>query len=244
MDFSKAECALRSGYSAAAEQYRKDDEIEVTTGHHRHLSRLLKEITLSFGRPITVLDAGCGTGRYFYCLKNVERLIGMDITPAMLDRAREPVNGDCISARDIQLVVGNVFFASFAPHSFDFIYSLGMFGHGCPMTVDICNRFHSWLTADGELLFDTVDVSGLTWSERLKKHARHCVYHLLPERLQTVMDERQKHIPFFTLTKRELSGIMRTTRFSRFRVSSHVCESPLWEGRHLICRASTSASGS
>jgi SAM-dependent methyltransferase len=237
MNYLKTEAALRAGYGAEVDQYRKDDEIEVTTAHHQRLAATLAAISSSFGRAISVLDVGCGTGRYFYCLKNVARLVGMDITPEMLAAARQPVNAGQISAGSVELVQGNIFFASFEPRSFDFIYSLGMFGHGCPVTVEVCDKLHSWLAPGGRLFFDTIDLAGLPWAQRARKQARKIVYRAAPGLLRRALDRRQNDTPFFGLTRRELAKILRASKFSRFDIASRVCESPLWQGRHLECVA-------
>jgi SAM-dependent methyltransferase len=244
MDIQRAETALQASYGAGAARYRSDDDIEVTTPQHRRLAAKLAEISFSFGRPIAVLDVGCGTGRYFYCLQNVDRLVGMDITPEMLAAARQPVNGYLVSAQSIELVRGNVFFASFAPCSFDLIYSFGMFGHGCPVTVEVCDKLYSWLAPGGCLFFDTIDLAGLPWAERVKKVVRRRIYAVAPSRLKVLLDERQKDTPFFGLTRRELARILGASRFRQFRIASEVCESPLWQGRHLECMARLPAQGS
>jgi SAM-dependent methyltransferase len=109
--------------------------IEVTTPRHRHLHGILREISTSFGQPISVLDAGCGTGRYFHCLENVALLVGMDLSPEMLAAARHPVRRDSVAARRVQLLCQNICRACFPAGTFDFVYSLGMFGNGCPVTL-------------------------------------------------------------------------------------------------------------
>ena len=223
-------------------KYRSDDEIEVKSPHHQRLAGRLAAISASFGRPISVLDVGCGTGRFFYCLNNVDKLIGMDISPEMLESAKQPVNASNITARNIQLIQGNVFFASFAPQSFDFIYSFGMFGHGCPVTQEVCDRFHSWLVPGGQIYFDTVDIAGLPWWDRTRKLARKAIYPKLPQSLRSVLDSRENDTPFFGMTQRELEHVLKASRFSSFAVVSQVCESPLWQGRHLECRACASGS--
>jgi SAM-dependent methyltransferase len=238
MDIQQAETALQASYASGARQYRQDDEIEVVTPHHRRLARKLAELSSSFGRPISVLDVGCGTGRYFYCLKNVSRLVGMDITPQMLAAARQPVHSNMVSAKSIELIRGNVFLAAFAPGSFELIYSFGMFGHGCPVTVEVCDKLHSWLAPGGYLFFDTIDVAGLPWAERVRKRVRKRLYSLAPSGLKALLDRRQQGTPFFGLTRRELERLLRGSRFSSFEVTSEACESPLWQGRHLECLAS------
>jgi SAM-dependent methyltransferase len=237
MDILKAETALQASYASGAARYRKDDDVEVTTPHHRRLAKKLAELSSSFGRPISVLDVGCGTGRYFYCLQNVQRLVGMDITPEMLAAAREPVNRHLVSAQSIELVRGNAFLATFAPRSFDLIYSFGMFGHGCPVTIEVCNTFYSWLTPGGYLFFDAIDVAGLPRAERLRKQLRKRLYSVAPGSLKARLDRRQQGTPFFGLTRRELERILGASRLTRYCVTSEVCESPLWRGRHLECLA-------
>jgi SAM-dependent methyltransferase len=237
MNFQRAEAALRHSYGEMANKYRSDDEIEVTSPHHRRLAARLADISASFNRPISVLDVGCGTGRFFHCLKNVDRLIGMDISPEMLDGAKQPVNAAKITVRNIQLIQGNLFFATFAPQSFDFIYSFGMFGHGCPVTPEACDKLHSWLAPDGQLYFDTVDIAGLPWWERSRKLVRRSVYSRLPRKLKETLDRRENDTPFFGMAKPELEDILKSSQFSSFAVVSKVCESPLWQGRHLECHA-------
>ena len=238
IDFEMLGKSIKASYHNAATQYRDDDEIEITSEHHRHLKKVLGTFSASFGCPITVLDAGCGTGRYFYCLKKVESLVGIDISEAMLEIAQNPVRQKEISAKKIQLKCENIHFASFAPGSFDFIYSLGMFGHGCPVTVDICNQFHDWLAPGGQLFFDVVDVATLSWSRRIRRKIRAGIHSILPPRLKTLLDKRVIGVPFFGLSKKELESLMSASRFSNFSVSAQRCHSPLWRGVHLECSAS------
>jgi SAM-dependent methyltransferase len=240
MDFQRTEAALRQSYDQMATKYRSDDEIEVTSAHHQRLAARLAVVSSSFDRPISVLDAGCGTGRFFYSLNNVDKLVGMDISPEMPQAAKQPVNAAKITARNIQLIQGNIFFASFAPQSFDLIYSFGMFGHGCPITREVCDKFHSWLVPGGQVYFDTVDIAGLPWWDRTRKQVRKAIYPRLPQKVKDILDQRERDTPFFGMTKHELEEILRCSRFSSFAVISKVCESPLWQGRHLECRACVS----
>ncbi len=237
MNYQTVEDTIKAGYREVTTQYRRDDEIEVTTEHHRRVSALLREICDSFPHPINVLDVGCGTGRYFHCLTNVKELTGMDITEEMLRAAESPVREEQVSARGIRLIRSNVYLASFPPESFHLIYSLGMFGNGCPVTVELCNKFHSWLVPGGKIFFNTVDIAGLPVSYRARRQARQLIYPILSSHWQKVLDKREARHPFFSLTKRQLEGIMRQTEFAEFSVASYVCASPLWSGRHLECLA-------
>jgi SAM-dependent methyltransferase len=227
------EDGLRAAYRQVWSRYRSDDELEVRTENHRRLTRILGGLSSSFGRGISVLDAGCGTGRYFHCLNGVERLVGMDLSPEMLAAARAPVRSEEISARQIELLCANVFLHQWPPASFDLIYSLGMFGNGCPVTAEICDRFHEWLRPGGKLFFNTVEVSTLPWRVRVRMKLRRVLARTLPKSEA----RHRRAIPFFAMTKRELRKLLRGSRFEKFSVAQVGCVSPLWQGVHLECLA-------
>jgi cyclopropane fatty-acyl-phospholipid synthase-like methyltransferase len=232
-----AEETIKASYREVWRQYRRDDEIEVTTQNHRRLEAMLRKLTSSFGRPISVLEAGCGTGRYFHCLENVEELVGVDVSPEMLDAAQQPVRAELITAKNIKLQCRNIHHDAFRPQTFDFIYSLGMFGNGCPVTADICDRFYEWLKPDGKLFFNTIQQTSSRFYVQGRKKLRQWVYTVLPRRVQHALDERQQRFPFYALTKKELEAILQVTRFKSFEVSEQVCRSPLATGPRLECVA-------
>lgn len=238
MNFEEVGDSLKASYAKVAARYRCDDEIEVTTEHHRHLKSILYRMSSSFGRPITTLDAGCGTGRYFNCLKHVERLVGLDLSEEMLKIAENPVRKNDITIGVIELKCGNIYLQDFPSESFDLIYSLGMFGYGCPVSVEVCNKFYDWLAPGGKLFFDTVDIATVPWHRRVRQRIRAGIYPLLPQRGKKMLDKRAGGAPFFGLAKKDLERIMHATRFSNISVSSQVCHSPLWRGVHLECSAS------
>lgn len=245
INYEAVEERIRAGYREVTAQYRRDDEVEVQTENHRRLAATLKAICRSFPSAISVLDVGCGTGRYFHCLENVRVLTGIDISQEMLDEAGKPVRQKDITAAEIQLLRANIYLASFPPQTFDFIYSLGMFGHGCPVTVEICNKLHDWLKPDGKLFFDIVDFAALPWWYRARRAARKVLYPALPQAIQVALDKREQRSPFFGLTRRQLSTVLNLTRFRNFTIHSQPCHSPLWSGRHLEClatKAGTTAS--
>jgi SAM-dependent methyltransferase len=237
MNYEAIAETIRADYREITGQYRRDDEIEVATENHRRLGATLKGICDSFPHPITVLDAGCGTGRYFHCLTNVRELIGIDITEEMLRAAERPVRSEEIPTQNLRLVCANVYLMDFPPESFHFIYSLGMFGNGCPVTVELCDRFHRWLVPGGKLFFDAVDLAGQPFWYRARRQARKLVYPMLAQRWRMALDEREAQHPFFGLTQHALEDILDQSDFQDYRVTSQACESPLWTGRHLECLA-------
>lgn len=237
LNYLSVEEQIKAAYRQVTAQYRRDDEIEVTTPNHRRLRQLLGQICRSFGKDIRVLDVGCGTGRYFHCLQNVACLVGIDVSEEMLKAAGRPVLHQAISATKIELIQANAYLASFPLHSFDFIYSLGMFGHGCPVTARICNSFFRWLAPGGRLLFNTVDFAGLPICYQVRRRVRSVVYPLLTRNLRDKLDAREQRSPFFGMARRELVRVIANSHFHDFEVTSHPCQSPLWNGRHLQCLA-------
>src|SRR5215510_482561 len=89
---------LEAAYRQNAGAYRQHDEIEARTDHHCWVWKTLSDLSASFGRAISVLEAGCGTGRYFHCVQNVHRLTGVDVSPEMLAAAEQPIRPELITA--------------------------------------------------------------------------------------------------------------------------------------------------
>jgi len=237
MDYELVAANVRASYREVWPKYRQDDEVEVTTENHQHYSSILREISSSFDRPISVLDVGCGTGRYFHCLQNAGQLVGIDVSPDMLKAAESPVRESQITAEEIQLICDNIFLISFPPASFDFIYSVGMFGYGCPLTLALCNRFYDWLKPAGRLFFNVLDFRTLSRRRRIRKRLGRILYHLLPSQMKKRLDDRDHWLPFFGVTRKELQSLMRQSAFPRFAISSHICDSALWRGALLECSA-------
>ena len=228
---------LRDAYRRAAAEYRRDDEIEVRTDHHCWIWKTLADLSSSFEREISVLDAGCGTGRHFHCLKNVKRLVGLDLSPEMLRAARAPIHEELISVKEIELVCGDVHKVTFPSRSFDLICSLGMFGYGCELTVEVINKFYDWLLPDGILLIDVSDSSGVLRSVRFRAAVRKFAYPMLPAGAQQRIEKRRQGIPFSPVSRRELTRLLRRSAFPDWEIYRRPCHSPCWSVDKLECIA-------
>ena len=228
---NEAKIVLDQPYSA---MYRESDESEIASESYKRICSIIADISRSFGYRISVLDLGCGTGRYFHCLQHVERLIGVDIALNMLKHARNPVKSDKIRANHIDLICANIFDLQISPDSFDFIYSVGILGEVAPFDFYICNKLFSLLKPGGKLFFTVVDVYSKFETMTLKRRIAERVCPLLPSVLKSKLRERLKT---FYMTDRELRGILEKSKFTQYEVFRHVSTSPLWIGAHYECIA-------
>jgi ubiquinone/menaquinone biosynthesis C-methylase UbiE/uncharacterized protein YbaR (Trm112 family) len=77
-------------------------------------------------RGKTVLDAGCGSGRFTSLLaSHGARIVGVDIDSTGLHQASEAI----ADYKDAHFVQADLFSLPFRPGAFDFIYSLGVLHH-------------------------------------------------------------------------------------------------------------------
>jgi len=75
------------------------------------------------GDSVSVLDLGCGTGRYIDALVNVEKYVGVDMSPHMQVYAREICNELSI---DSEFFLQSIFEYSVVERSFDLIICIGI----------------------------------------------------------------------------------------------------------------------
>ena len=79
-----------------ASGYRKADDDLVHSEAWGVYAWKLNELCSRFINPINALDIGCGTGRFFSALTNVNTLYGVDKSKAMLKQAETPANYDVV----------------------------------------------------------------------------------------------------------------------------------------------------
>lgn len=139
-----------------ARRYREHDEQLGSVDAYLAFCGWLRELCRRFDRPIDVLDLGCGTGRYFCALTNVNRLVGLDASGAMLAEAARPHDAELITARSVELVEGDVLTHEFEADSFDLIYSIGVLAEHTPFDTRIVANAARWLRPGGRFAFTTV----------------------------------------------------------------------------------------
>jgi SAM-dependent methyltransferase len=129
----------------------------------------------SFGRPIDVLDMGCGTGRYFHSLRSIRRLVGIDVSRPMLEQARQPVGGAPIAAGSLTLVEGDFLLHEFAPADFDLVYSIGVLAEHSPFDAEVSARVRRWLRRGGRFAFTAVHPRSFSVPRTLKRRVAEAV---------------------------------------------------------------------
>lgn len=158
-----------------AKHYRAFDERLATDRGFAVFSPWLGSLCRSFGRPIDVLDLGCGTGRYFASLTGVRELVGLDASADMLEQARAPIDAARVTAGRVTLVRGDAATHAFEPGRFDLIYSVGVLGEHIPLTANLIRRVAGWLAPSGRLAFTAVhpesETVAPTWKRRLGRAA-------------------------------------------------------------------------
>jgi ubiquinone/menaquinone biosynthesis C-methylase UbiE len=226
---------LAASYNRGAHQYRLDDEIEARSENHHRLGGNLRRICQSFRRPIRVMEIGCGTGRYFHWLRNVQLLVGTDISEEMLKEARHPLQSNEVHIEEIRLVQGDIYEMSFEPEDFDFIYCLGVFGYGASVTGELCQKLHRWLAPAGRVYFNAIETPPEGRNERIKRAIKSAVLPRLPSSLQRRFASRHTGVPLIRHTRCQIEQAMEAGGFSDFSIGTSFCDSPLWRGVHLEC---------
>lgn len=226
---------------ARARRYRQADVLAVGRGSRRHYCDALHRLCESFGRKIDVLDVGCGSGRYFHCLRNVRQLTGIDISPHMLEQARDPIHGEALDVEALELLCGDIRTMELPDRSFDLIYSIGVVGEYCPVDDVLLERLARLLAPRGMLFFTTVDVySRLQMPENarlsLSRRALRKCFPLLPPAARRAVN---RGLSSYYVTETQLVELLHRSPFTRFTITRYQHPSG-WKGTHFDCLATTS----
>ena len=175
---------------AYARRYRDHDDRIRDSDLVTRFSGWLGSVCESAGRPIDVLDLGCGTGRYFHALRHVRRLVGIDVSKPMLEQARQPVGGASIPAESLTLIEGDFLVHPFDPEAFDLVYSIGVLAEHSPFDDAVAARVRRWLKPGGRFAFTAVHPLSFSVPRTLKRRAAEWVLPLAGGMLRRSLRDR------------------------------------------------------
>jgi SAM-dependent methyltransferase len=116
-----------------AEGYRQSDDLIKTMPEYWQLREFILKFFNKINGKKSVLELGCGTGRYFHLFDGhqVDRFVGIDLSEDMLQIAKysppfkEEISINPILICDDFMNVTNI-------GKFDFVYSIGVLGEHMP----------------------------------------------------------------------------------------------------------------
>ncbi len=211
--------------------YRRYDEQFIHTPAYTHIAGKISALTSAFQRPISILDIGCGTGRYFHALHNARSIMGIDVSPEMLREARTPFGAERLANIRVELVSGNFYDHEFGGRKFDFIYSIGVLGEHTVFDSHVAGKMFELLREGGVCFFSVVDIEP---RKNAKRRLAEVAYPFLPRPVKAVLDKRWETC---YMTLEQLTEIMNKQNFRNFEIERYISEDPLWEGVHLECIA-------
>jgi SAM-dependent methyltransferase len=173
-----------------ARRYRQvDDEIR----HGALVTRFgewLRAACEAFGREIVALDLGCGTGRYFWALRGVRELVGVDVSAAMLAEAQRPVDTGIVSVPSVRLIQGDFLAVELPRGTFDLVYSIGVLGEHVPFDSAIAGRVAEWLRPDGRFAFTGVHRDSFSVPRTRSRRIAEAALSWLPQMIATPLARR------------------------------------------------------
>jgi len=233
MDYVKIGDKVENQYNQSkSDGYRESDNLSILNETHKKKCKKLKAICNSYGHKIKVLDLGCGTGRFFYCLENTKFLLGVDISSHMLENAKDPVRNEDITVEKIELKCANILNID-VKNKFDLIYSLGVLGEHSPFDLSICNNVYKLLNDKGIFYFTVVDADSKKIRISTSRKLAEIILPFIPGRARKKIQSRWKK---FYLNRHDLYRIMETSNFSSFDIS-HLQSTAKWRGAHFECIA-------
>jgi SAM-dependent methyltransferase len=185
-----AERAANLYDEAYARRYRDRDEELQSAGSNQRLIDWLGGICDRFDRAIDVLDLGCGTGRYFWGLRRVATLTGLDASAAMLDEARRPIHAERLMDVPITLVRGDVMSHAFPPASFDLVYSIGVLAEHVPLDRGLVDRVRHWLKPGGRFAFTTIHPESASVAKTMPRRMASAAVRMLPQPFTGAIHDR------------------------------------------------------
>jgi SAM-dependent methyltransferase len=159
----------------------------VQASSHQQILELQREVILSLGkrlgRPLSILEAGCGQ-RWLVDLKGMEyTLTGVDLDPAALEIRKT-------KTRDLDVAIcGDLCTVDLPEASYDIVYSFYVLEH-VPRADLALDNFIKWLKPGGLLLLRLPDPGTVRgFFTRILPHRAHVWYH------RYVLEKKEAGLP-------------------------------------------------
>jgi SAM-dependent methyltransferase len=168
--------------------------------------------------------------------------MGIDLSPHMLEQARDPIDREALDIDAIELRCGDICALELSDQSFDLIYSIGVVAE-YPLLDDVLlSRLFQLLKPGGKLFFTAVDIySRLKIATNtpitLTRRALRRCFPLLPSFAKKSLN---RALSSHYVTERELTALLAGSPFSDFTIARYQHRSG-WQGTHLDCLAQRGA---
>jgi ubiquinone/menaquinone biosynthesis C-methylase UbiE len=211
--------------------YRESDDRGFGTPYHVDYEQLLSEVTNVSGAPLSILDVGCGTGRYWHALHHVRSITGVDVSFDMLHEAKAPVCAEKITV-PVSLLQGEILYLPFRPQTFDLLYSIGVLGDFSPFDLNVYERLRSLVKPGGRVLLTVKDCRSPS-ATSLKRELALRLLPIMPRFLQRAMSVRLRHR--LSLSEAELRAIFDAFPWSQYTITERKVEAQC--RKYWICVA-------
>lgn len=203
---------VRNSYSQDAKAYRESwDEEAIKSIAGQTYQKHLTEICKTFNHKIDTLDLGCGTGRYFHCLKNIRRLVGIDLSEEMLAQAKNPIEKSKCDIDRIDLLTADLdgIDKIFSNHfKFDFIYSIGTLALVTELNTKLLDKIYNLLKVKGKAYITTLN-------KDLTPQKTFLNLYLNMLRLFGIKNRIQLHSKY-SLKRKDLELILKNSQFKNY----------------------------
>lgn len=166
------------------------------------------------------LDLGCGAGRNFCFVRNIDKLVGLDISQALLEEAKTPRREDLVSINTIELRQTDLLRFENWGTDYDLIYCIGVLSVVLPVKESILRQVHKRLKPGGIFIFGYL--MNPSFFKRRMKIAVRSIQRLLvsPDQKPTV-DHALRLDKFQVRNQRRITRLLARVGFRNIGVYNH-----------------------
>jgi phosphoethanolamine N-methyltransferase len=137
---------------------------------------MLKLAPSKDGKPLRVLDVGCGIGgsTFYFASKYGAQVIALDLSTTSIDLAKQRLPPSI--SHLVTFVLGDALEMSYEPSSFDVVYSRDALLHvPYEKKPELWKLFHKWLKPSGQLLITDYGCGEVRKDGRTVETTAYCI---------------------------------------------------------------------